>query len=120
MGPVCFIAHYNLPSSGNTVRVFSNADSVQLFRNDTLIAIQGPDSDPTSVKPETSSFYLYPAEDYVPGTLRAVGLRKGAEFITHSVTTAGPPAALRLSADFSNKPLKAGGSDVIFIYATTR
>jgi beta-galactosidase len=54
----------------------------------------------------------------VPGTLRAVGLRKGAEFITHSVTTAGPPAALRLVADFSNKPLKAGGSDVIFIYAT--
>ncbi len=117
VGPVCFIAHYNLPSSGNTVRVFSNADSVQLFRNDTLIAIQGPDSDPTSVNLKHPPF-TFTLPGYVPGTLRAVGLRKGAEFITHSVTTAGPPAALRLFADFSNKPLKAGGSDVIFIYAT--
>ena len=117
VGPVCFIAHHNLPSSGNTVRVFSNADSVQLFRNDTLIAIQGPDSDPTSVNLKHPPF-TFTLPGYAPGTLRAVGLRKGAEVITHSVTTAGPPAALRLFADFSNKTLKAGGSDVIFIYAT--
>ena len=54
---------------------------------------------------------------FVPGTLKAVGLRNGAEFGSYSVTTPGPPAAIRLSADFSNKPLQADGADAIFIYA---
>lgn len=117
LGPVCFIANYNLPTSGNTVRVYSNADSVQLFRNDTLIAVQGPDSDPASVNLNHPPF-TFTLPGYVPGTLRATGLRNGAEFVAHSVTTPGPPAALRLAADFSNKPLRAGGSDVVFIYAT--
>jgi len=116
-GPVCFIASHNLPSSGNTVKVYSNADSVQLFRNDTLIAIQGPDRDPASVNLKHPPF-TFTLPDYIPGTLRASGRRKGAEFGTFAVTTPGPPSAIRLSADFSNKPLKAGGSDVIFIYAT--
>lgn len=37
---------------------------------------------------------------------------------THSVTTPGRPVALRLTADFSNKPLKGDNADVIFVYAT--
>jgi beta-galactosidase len=116
-GPVCFIANYNLPSSGNTVTVYSNADSVQLFRNDTLIAVHGPDSDNASVNLKHPPF-TFTLPGYAPGTLKATGLRNGAEFISHSVTTPGPPAALRLAADLSNKPLKAGGSDVVFVYAT--
>src|SRR5690606_41833930 len=35
-GPVCFIAHYNLPSSGNTVRVYSNADTVKDWKSTRL------------------------------------------------------------------------------------
>jgi beta-galactosidase len=116
-GPVCFIAHYNLPSSGNTVKVFSNADSVYLFRNDTLIAVQGPDSDQASVNLSHPPF-TFTLPGYVPGTLRASGRRNGAEFVTTAITTPGSPSAIRLSADFSNKPLKADGSDVIFVYAT--
>ncbi len=115
-GPVCFIAHYNLPSSGNTVRVFSNADTMQLFRNDILIATQEPDKGINSSNLRHPPFTFTVAE-YIPGTLRAVGLRNGAEFGSHSVTTTGPPAAIRLSADFSNKPLQADGADAIFIYA---
>ena len=34
-----------------------------------------------------------------------------------TVTTPGRPVALRLTADLSNKPLRADGADVIFIYA---
>lgn len=115
--PVCFIAHYNLPSSGNTVRVYSNADSVQLYRNDTLIAVQGPDNDPTSVNlPHPPFTFTLPG--YMPGTLKASGLTQGAPTASHSVTTAITPVALRLSADFSNKSLRADGADVIFVYAT--
>lgn len=116
-GPVCFIAYYNLPSSGKTLRVYSNADSVQLFRNDTLFAVQGPDNDVSASNLRHPPF-TFTVDEYIPGTIRAVGLRNGAGFGIHSVTTPGPPAALRLSADFSNKPLRADGSDAVFIYAT--
>ena len=116
-GPVCFIAYYNLPASGKTVRVFSNADTMQLFRNDTLIAVQGPDKVINSSNLRHPPF-TFTVDEFVPGTLMATGLKDGAEFGSYSVTTAGPPSAIRLSADLSNKPLKADGADAIFIYAS--
>lgn len=116
-GPVCFIAHHNLPGSGNTVRVYSNADTVQLFRNDTLIAVQGPDSDINSVNLAHPPF-TFTLPGYSPGTLRASALRKGTEVVTHYVTTPGRPVSLRLTADLSNKPLRGDNADVIFVYAT--
>jgi beta-galactosidase len=115
-GPVCFIAYYNLPSSGKTIRVYSNADTVQLFRNDTLLAVQGPDNDVNAENLRHPPF-TFIVDEYIPGTIKAVGLRKGSEFGIHSVTTPGPPTALRLSVDFSNKPLRADGSDIVFVYA---
>lgn len=116
-GPVCFIAHHNLPSSGNTVRVYSNADTVQLFRNDTLIAVKGPDTDSTAVNLDHPPF-TFTLPGYFPGTLRASAVRNGREVASHTVTTPGKPSTMRLAADFSNKQLQASGSDVIFVYAT--
>ena len=116
-GPVCFIAHHNLPSSGTTVRVFSNADTVMLFQNDSLIAVQGPDHNSNTVN-LTHPPFTFTLPGYIPGTLKAVALRNGVETTSHSVTTPGAPAALRLEADFSNKPLSADGADAVFVYAT--
>jgi len=116
-GPVCFIAHRNLPASGNTVVVYSNADTVQFYRNDTLIAIQGPDSSPRAAGLARPPF-TFTLPDYFPGTLRASAMRNGREVASHSVTTPGRPSTMRLAADFSNKQLQAGNSDVIFIYAS--
>ncbi len=115
-GPVCFIAHYNLPESGNTVRVFSNADTVRLFQNDTLIAVQGPDRDSLSLNLPHPPF-TFTLQGFVPGTIRAIAIRKGTEIASHSVSTPGRPVSLRLSADFSNKPLRGEGADVVFVYA---
>jgi hypothetical protein len=116
-GPVCFVANRNLPESGNTVKVYSNADTIQLFRNDTLIAVQGPDSDtgPAGLAHPPFTFTL---PGYSPGTLRASAVRNGREVASHSVTTPGRPSAMRLAADISNKHLQAGNSDVIFVHAT--
>ena len=116
-GPVCFIAHRNLPASGNTVTVYSNADTVQLFRNDTLMAVQGPDSDTGAVRHAHPPF-TFTLPGYSPGTLRASAVRNGKEVASHSVTTPGRPSTMRLAADISNKQLQAGNSDLIFIYAT--
>jgi len=116
-GPVCFIAHHNLPESGNMVRVFSNADSIQLFRNDSLIAVQGPDIDSASLNLLHPPF-TFTLPDYVPGTIKANALRNGTVIVSHTVSTPGKPVALRLSADLSNKPLRGDNSDAVFVYAT--
>lgn len=116
-GPVCFIAHHNLPSSGKTVRVYSNADTVRLYRNDTLLAVQGPDNNDNAVNLRHPPF-TFALPDYVPGTIRATATRKGAQIASHSATTPGTPAALRLEADFSNKPLQSDGADAVFVYAS--
>ncbi|HCM59763.1 MAG TPA: hypothetical protein DIS74_05220 [Bacteroidales bacterium] len=115
-GPVCFIAHNNIPASGNRVSVFSNADTIHLFRNDTLIAVQGPDSDSSSRSLKHPPF-TFTLPGYAPGTLKAIALRKGDTLATHTVSTPGRPVALRLTADFSNRLLRADGADAIFIYA---
>ncbi len=115
-GPVCFIAHHNLPSSGDTVRVYSNADTVALFRNDTLIAVRGPDRDASSANLSRPPFtFILPC--YQPGVIRASATRRGSDYASHEITTPAAPSALRLTADLGNKPLKGDGSDVIFIYA---
>lgn len=116
-GPLCFIAHHNLPTSGTTVRVYSNADTVRLFQNDSLIAVQAPDNDRNSVNLKHPPF-TFTLPGYLPGTIRASASRNGAEIASRSVTTPGSPAALRLTADFSNKPLQADGADVVFVYAS--
>jgi hypothetical protein len=115
-GPVCFIAHDNIPGSGNEVRVYSNADTVQFYRNDTLIAVQGPDGDSafSGLKHPPFTFVL---PGYAPGTLKAIALRKGVPVASHTASTPGRPVALRLTADFSNKPLRADGADAVFVYA---
>lgn len=115
--PVCFIAGYNQPVPGKKIKVFSNADTVQLFRNDTLIGVKGPDDDPTSVNIHHPPF-TFDVPEWHRGTLKATGIKNGTEFASHSVTTPGPVASLRLSIDFSNKPLRADGADAVFVYAT--
>jgi len=118
MNPLCFLATYNSnPSPDNTVRVFSNADTVLLYRNDTLVAKQGPDRNPNTVNLHHPPF-TFTTDGYRPGTLRAVGLRNGLEYAVHAVTTSGLPSAIRLSVDLSNKVLRADGSDAVFVYAT--
>jgi beta-galactosidase len=114
--PVCFIAYYNLPSSGNLVRVFSNADSVLLYCDDTIVARQGADINPNTVYLNHPPFTFKVSG--TSHTIRAEGIKDGKTFATHSVTAPSAPAAIRLSADFSNRPLHADGSDALFVYAS--
>jgi len=116
-GPVCFIADYNQPGTPATVTVFSNADTVQLFRNDTLLAVQAPDRNAGTVNLKHPPF-TFSLHNRYPGILRAVGIKNETVTGSSSVSTAGRAASLRLSVDISNKPLRADGSDAVFVYAT--
>lgn len=117
ISPVCFVAYYNTPSSGNMVRVFSNADSVKLYINDTMIAKQGPDLNENTNHLNHPPF-TFRLDKFTAGTIKAVGIKDGTEYASYSVTTPRKASALRLSADLSNRPLSADGADMVFVYAS--
>ena len=56
-------------------------------------------------------------DSFVPGVLKAVGYVDGKPTAEHWVKTPGEAKLLQLHADFSSRPLRADGADVIFVYA---
>jgi beta-galactosidase len=87
------------------VEVYSAAEKVRLFLNDTLIGEKL-----TGREQEFKAMFAVP---YAPGTLKAVGVR-GDRVVAESVlTTTGKPARLRFTADRST--VQAGGQDLSFV-----
>jgi beta-galactosidase len=87
------------------VDVYSGAEKVRLFLNDRLIGEQ-----PTGREQEFKAAFTVP---YAPGTLKAVGVRDGKEVAESTLTTAGKPVRLRLTAD--RAALQADGQDLAFV-----
>ncbi|OFY46808.1 MAG: hypothetical protein A2X22_04935 [Bacteroidetes bacterium GWF2_49_14] len=115
--PVCFIASFNSAVSAQYVRVFCNGDSVVLYRNGILIGSQKPDCNPPATNlPHPPFTFRMPA--FESGTLKAESYKQGKISAKHTVTTAGEAANISLEADLSNKELKAGCRDIIFVYAS--
>ncbi|HET8855324.1 MAG TPA: glycoside hydrolase family 2 TIM barrel-domain containing protein, partial [Salinimicrobium sp.] len=113
-GPMIKIASYWTPSSATDVKVFSNCDEVELFLNGKSISRNAPDTS------DISDHLLHPPfifnlKAFEEGILKAVGFVDGKPVAEDSVTTAGEPAKIRLSADKSGKEFTS--NDVIFIYA---
>jgi beta-galactosidase len=97
--------HWNW-NKGETIDewVYTNCDEVELFLNDKSLGVK---------KKSDDDLHLMWRINYVPGTLKAVGYKKGKEIITSVVKTAGPPAKIILKAD-RNK-ISANGRDLSFI-----
>jgi beta-galactosidase len=114
--PVCFIASFHSPGSAKYVRVFSNGDSVALYRNGVLISGQRPDSSSTTSNLDHPPF-TFDMPPFDSGTIKAKSFKKGNVWAEHSITTPGPAENLLVEPDLSNRALKADGGDVIFIYA---
>jgi beta-galactosidase len=70
-------------------------NNITSCRSETICDLCVPDAEPTGIM----NIFRLPA---VP---------------TQTESTPGRPVAIRLTADFSNKPLRADGADVIFVYA---
>jgi beta-galactosidase len=87
------------------VEVYSGAEKVQLFLNDKLIGEK-----PTGREQEFKALFSLP---YMPGTLKAVGIRSDRAVAESVLTTAGKPVKLQLTAD--RNALQADGQDLSFV-----
>jgi beta-galactosidase len=91
------------------VRVFTNADSVELFLNGTSLGVQSMDKD-------AKDLHLEWSVPYAPGELKAVASKGGQVVATDIVKTAGDPAQITLAPD--RDKIVANGQDLSFIKVT--
>ena len=87
------------------VEVYSGAEKVRLYLNDKLIGEK-----PTGREQEFKAAFSVP---YEKGTLKAAGIRGDREVAESVLTTAGPAARLRLTADRTT--VNADGEDLSFV-----
>lgn len=115
-GPMVFIASEWNEKSSTNVRVFSNADEVELLLNGKIIAKQTSDKNGNSknLKHPPFSFAL---EKFEAGELKAIAYRNGKAIAEHKVVTAGAATNVRLALDISGKAPQAGVKDTVFVYA---
>lgn len=123
-GPMVFIASYNasedFSSSTTDITVFSNCDEVRLYRNDKLIGKQTREErtpfQRSIVEKGGSPAFIFNAETYEAGTLRAEALTDGKVVATHNVTT--PEKADHLVVDIKINGITpvADGTDMIPVY----
>jgi beta-galactosidase len=87
------------------VDVYSGVEKVRLFLNDKLIGEK-----PTGREQQFKATFTLP---YVPGTLKAVGLRGDRNVAESVLATVGEPAQLRLTPD--RDVVRADGQDLSFV-----
>ena len=107
------------------VRVFTNADTVELFLNGKSLGskrfpsesaeqtLEKSGKDKTVSLVKSPGMHLEWAVPYTPGELKAVATKDGKIVKTDVVRTAGAPAKLRLSADRTR--IAADGQDLSFV-----
>ena len=125
-GPMVFIASYNAveayASSTSHIMVFSNCEEVRLYRNGKLIGTQTrAERTPfyaSIVEKGGSPAFVFDAESYESGTLKAEALLGGKVVATHSVSTPEAPAQLVVTPHTDGILPVADGSDMIPVYIT--
>lgn len=102
------VGHWNYrPGTKKPVYVISSADRVELFLNGKSLGFG-----------EQSSRFLFTFKnvEWQPGTLRAVGSDSAGRKVSEaSKKTAGPPAAVRLTAHTGPGGLRADGADLALV-----
>ncbi len=115
-GPMVHIASEWTADSSTDLRVFSNADEVALYLNGELISKKAASRDKYS-QHLAHPPYHFALDTFTPGTLRADAIIAGKVVASHSVTTPGNAATVKLSLDTSGKAPATGVNDVVFVYA---
>jgi hypothetical protein len=111
-GPMVYIANRWTSGSPTTVKVFSNCDSVSLYRNGELIGTRRPDNDVNCASLAHPPF-TFSNVTFAAGELKAVG-KIGATLVTFIRNTPSAAAAIKLRAE--NDTLVADGSDARLLW----
>lgn len=120
-GPMVYIASYNgRRDLDSTILIFSNCDTVRLFRNGKLVGKKNREANssnaPFVFNKGGSPYFSFALGSYQPGELRAEGILDGKVVCTHRIETPGEPHHLEIEiADEGVLPI-AGGSDMVPIY----
>jgi beta-galactosidase len=108
------LGHWTYPATqpdgtktSKTVYVISNTQSVELFLNGKSLGVNS--------KPDNGWVFAFPAVDFVPGTLKAIGKNDDKIAAQQVLTTAGPAAAIRMTPIMGPKGLQADGQDIALI-----
>ncbi|MCF4102556.1 DUF4982 domain-containing protein [Gillisia sp. M10.2A] len=114
--PMVFIASYWTEESTPKIKVFSNAEEVALYLNDSLIARKKPTINSISEKLPHPPFE-FDLSEFKSGQLKAIGYVGGKEVTTHKIITPEEAVKLELSADVKNIAISENHPDVVFVYA---
>jgi beta-galactosidase len=100
------IGHWTYPAgTKKTMFVVANTPSVELFVNGASLG--------RSATPTDDYLFSFPNVAWAAGTIKAVGYNSaGAAVATHTIETAGAPAALKLTPTVGPQGLQADGADV--------
>jgi len=118
-GPMVFIASEWNDKSALNVRVFSNADEVELFLNGESLGKQKPDANATTDHLKHPPF-TFAVKQFAAGELKAVAYVGDKSAAEYKVVTSGKPTQLSVSVDSSGKAPQAGVKDVVFVRAQLR
>ena len=86
------IGHWSYPSDRKTVKtiyVIANTQSVELFVNGKSAGVNS--------QPTNGFVFAFPDVEFAPGSLKAVGKNGGKTVAQQELTTAGPPAQIKLT-----------------------
>lgn len=113
-GPMVRIASDWTSASTPNVRVFTNAEEVELRLNGKPIARRQPTRDRISGRVAHPPVHFFTG-GFAPGKLEAVAFIGGQEVARHAVDTAGP--ATRLCVKLDDAGVQTGARDLLFLRA---
>lgn len=118
-GPMIFIANEWTEKSTTDVRIFSNADAVELFLNGKLIGRQlaADNGNSATTKNLKHPPFTFALKKFEAGELKALAYIGDKVVAEHKVFTPGAPARLKVTLDTSGKAPQAGVKDLVFVYA---
>jgi len=92
------------PGTKKTMYVISNCQAVELLLDGKSLG--------KSDHPDNGFSFAFPDIHFAPGILKAVGYKEGKAVCEHTLTTAGPSKAIKLTPHIGPRGLQADGADV--------
>ena len=114
--PMIYIANQWKESSPTDVRVFSNAEEVELLVNGKSLGKQKPDDNSMSSHLNHPPFTFHISK-YEAGKLEAKAYINNKEVVNHIVHTPKDATKIEVELDLSGYPLDKKNEDIVFVYA---